>query len=414
MPSNPGPVCVVGAGIIGASAALHLIELGARDVTVIDAGSPLSGTTPAGAGFVARYGADSNRRIGTHAVPLEEYGLSFYRGLHDAGVEIEYSANGNIAIARTERTLTTLVEGIVRHPLASPGTRALSADEVAAMTFGAVDPASVVGGVLLPEAIQVTTGLALQEVLRRAEALGVRFSWRTEATGIRRDGDRVTGVETTAGVVDAATVVLAAGGWTPALLGTVGRALPLIPTVATRFVSEQAGLSPLMPTVQSLDLGLWLRELRGAFSWGGGFAYRRVSVLEREEGLERAFARPVSPQLIAAQREYQAAVAEVFPALAGLGTAEIIQGVPVYSVDGGLYIGPVPDCDGLWVLAGDNESGVTHGPGMGRLAAEMITGTEPFADPEPFRLDRVDPALYPDEASMIAAMAGDRVLKAMR
>jgi glycine/D-amino acid oxidase-like deaminating enzyme len=414
MPSNPGPVCVVGAGIIGASAALHLIELGARDVTVIDAGSPLSGTTPAGAGFVARYGADSNRRIGTHAIPLEEYGLSFYRGLHEDGVEIEYSANGNIAMARTERTLTTLVEGIVRHPLASPGTRALSADEVAAMTFGAVDPASVVGGVLLPEAIQVTTGLALQEVLRRAEALGVRFSWRTEATGIRRDGDRVTGVETTAGVVDAATVVLAAGGWTPALLGTVGRALPLIPTVATRFVSEQAGLSPLMPTVQSLDLGLWLRELRGAFSWGGGFAYRRVSVLEREEGLERAFARPVSPQLIEAQREYQAAVAEVFPALAGLGTAEIIQGVPVYSVDGGLYIGPVPDCDGLWVLAGDNESGVTHGPGMGRLAAEMITGTEPFADPEPFRLDRVDPALYPDEASMIAAMAGDRVLKAMR
>ncbi|PPI41646.1 MULTISPECIES: FAD-binding oxidoreductase [unclassified Rathayibacter] len=414
MPSNPGPVCVVGAGIIGASAALHLIELGARDVTVIDAGSPLSGTTPAGAGFVARYGADSNRRIGTHAVPLEEYGLSFYRGLHDAGVEIEFAANGNIAIARTETTLTTLVEGIVRHSLASPGTRALDADEVASMTFGAVDPASVVGGVLLPEAIQVTTGLALQEVLRRAEALGVRFSWGTEATGIRRDGDRVTGVETTAGVVDAATVVLAAGAWTPALLGTVGRTLPLIPTVATRFVSEQAGLSPLMPTIQSLDLGLWLRELRGAFSWGGGFAYRRVSVLEREEGLERAFARPVSPQLIEAQRDYQAAVAEVFPALAGLGTAEIIQGMPVYSVDGGLYIGPVPACDGLWVLAGDNESGVTHGPGMGRLVAEMITGTEPFADPEPFRLDRVDPALYPDEASMIAEMAGDRVLKAMR
>ena len=276
MPSNPGPVCVVGAGIIGASAALHLIELGARDVTVIDAGSPLGGTTPAGAGFVARYGADSNRRIGAHAIPLEEYGLSFYRSLHEAGAEIEYAANGNIAIARTERTLSTLVEGIVRHPLASPGTRALTADEVADMTFGAVDPASVIGGVLLPEAIQVTTGLALQEVLRRAEALGVRFSWRTEATGIRRDGDRVTGVETTAGVVDAATVVLAAGGWTPALLGTVGRELPLIPTVATRFVSEQAGLSPLMPTVQSLDLGLWLRELRGAFSWGGGFAYRRV------------------------------------------------------------------------------------------------------------------------------------------
>lgn len=281
------------------------------------------------------------------------------------------------------------------------------------MTFGAVDPASVVGGVLLPEAIQVTTGLALQEVLRRAEALGVRFSWGTEATGIRRDGDRVTGVETTAGVVDAATVVLAAGAWTPALLGTVGRALPLIPTVATRFVSEQAGLSPLMPTIQSLDLGLWLRELRGAFSWGGGFAYRRVSVLEREEGLARAFARPVSPQLIEAQRDYQASVAEVFPALAGLGTAEIIKACPSTPSTAASTSAPSPRAtdSGCWRATTGQ---VTHGPGMGRLVAEMITGTEPFADPEPFRLDRVDPALYPDEASMIAEMAGDRVLKAMR
>ncbi|KQQ08223.1 NAD(P)/FAD-dependent oxidoreductase [Rathayibacter sp. Leaf296] len=414
MPTNPGPVCVVGAGIIGASAALHLVELGARDVTVVDAGAPLSGTTPAGAGFVARYGADSNRRIGEHAIPLEEYGLSFYRGLHEDGVEIEYAHNGNLALARTERTLSMLVDGIVRHPLASPGTRALDADEVADLTYGAVDPASIVGGAMLPEGIQVTTGLALQEVLRRCEALGVRFSWSTEATGIRLDGDRVTGVETTEGVVDAATVVLAAGYWTPALLRTVGRSLPLIPTVATRFVSEQAGLSPLMPTIQALDLGLWLRELRGAFSWGGGFGYRRVSLLEREEGLTRAFGRPVSPQLIRVQEEFQAEVAEVFPALAGLGTAEIIQGVPVYTVDGGLYAGSVPGLDGLWALAGDNESGVTHGPGMGRLVAEMITETVPFADPERFRLDRVDPALYPDEDSMVAAMAGDRVAAALR
>jgi sarcosine oxidase subunit beta len=36
MPQHPGPICVIGAGIIGASAALHLVELGAREVIVID------------------------------------------------------------------------------------------------------------------------------------------------------------------------------------------------------------------------------------------------------------------------------------------------------------------------------------------------------------------------------------------
>jgi sarcosine oxidase subunit beta len=414
MPTNPGPICVIGAGILGASTALHLLESGARDITVIDAGTPLSGTTAAGAGFVARFGADHNRRIGEGAIPLEEYGLDFYRGLHESGVDIEYAHNGNIAIARSDDRLNTLSAGIVEHPLATPGTRALSADEVAEFTFGAVDPAQVVGGVFMPEAIQLTTSHALREIIARLEAAGVRCHWQTEATAIRIVDGVVTGVETSNGVVDAATAVVAAGAWTPTLLRSVGRPLPLLPTVATRFVSEPAGLSPLMPTIQSLDLGLWLRELRGAFSWGGGFAYRRVAALQAEEGLEFGFERPVSQLLIDQQRAYQATVAEVFPALANLETAEVIQGIPVYSVDGGLYAGAVPGIEGLWALSGDNESGVTHGPGMGKLVAQLVMGVEPYADPTPFRLDRVDMADYPDEASMVAAMAGDRVARALR
>ncbi|MBT5758010.1 MAG: hypothetical protein HOI41_23935, partial [Acidimicrobiaceae bacterium] len=68
--------------------------------------------------------------------------------------------------------------------------------------------------------------------------------------------------------------------------------------------------------------------------------------------------------------------------------------------------------DGLWALAGDSESGITHGPGMGKLVAQLIMGETPFADPTPFRLDRIHPATYPDEASMVAAMAEDRIATA--
>jgi hypothetical protein len=40
------------------------------------------------------------------------------------------------------------------------------------------------------------------------------------------------------------------------------------------------------------------------------------------------------------------------------------------------------------VLAGCNECGVTHGPGLARLAAELIVRGETGADLTPYRVDR--------------------------
>lgn len=380
-------------------------------MVVVDAAEPLSGTTPAGAGFVARFGADHNRRLGGCTVPLQDYALSFYRAMHEDGADLEFAHNGNVVLALTPEALDRLADGIVGHPDVGAGTRRLDREQVGELMLGTVDPGTVAGGVLMPEGIQLTTALAQRALLDRLDAAGVEMHWNTPVTGVRTTGGAVTGVDTVNGTVEAATVVFAAGAWNTELLALVDRRLPLVPMVAGRFVSEVAGLPPDMPTVQCPELHLWLRELHGAFSWGGGFAYRLVSAL-RAEGLEFGYERPVSPSLLRAQDAAQETVADVFPALSGLSTRETIQGIPVYTADGGLYIGPVPGVDGLWALAGDSESGITHGPGMGRLIAELIVGADPFTDPEPFRLDRVDPAAYPDEASMVAAMAGDRIATA--
>ncbi len=411
MSGHHAPICVIGAGIVGASAAFHLVEAGARNVVVVDAGEPLSGTTPAGAGFVARFGADHNRRLGSCTIPLQDYGLAFYRRLHDAGVDLEFAHNGNVVLALTPTALDTLAAGIVEHPDAAPGTRRLDAGQVEELMLGAVDPAAVAGGVYMPEAVQLTTALAQQELLTRLHEADVEVHWGTPVAGVETANGVVTGVDTASGTISASTVVIAAGAWNSVLLASVDRRLPLIPMVATRSVSEPAGLSPHMPTTQCPERQLWLRELGGAFSWGGGFAYRLLSAL-RAEGLEFGYGRPVSRSLLDAQEAEQEKIAELFPALSGLSSVETIQGVPVYTVDGGLYIGAVPGIDGLWALAGDSESGITHGPGMGKLLAQLIVGETPFTDPRPFRLDRVDPAIYPDEASMVAAMAEDRIAAA--
>lgn len=51
-------------------------------------------------------------------------------------------------------------------------------------------------------------------------------------------------------------------------------------------------------------------------------------------------------------------------------------------------IGPVPGKKGLWLDFGHHHLGFTLGPISGRLIAEMMTGETPVVDPTPYRVDR--------------------------
>ena len=51
-------------------------------------------------------------------------------------------------------------------------------------------------------------------------------------------------------------------------------------------------------------------------------------------------------------------------------------------------IGPVPGLSGLWADFGHHHLGFTLGPVSGRLLAEMVTGEKPFIDPTPYRVER--------------------------
>ena len=53
-------------------------------------------------------------------------------------------------------------------------------------------------------------------------------------------------------------------------------------------------------------------------------------------------------------------------------------------------IGRAPRHQGLWFDFGHQHHGLTLGPASGRLLAEMMTGEMPFADPTPFAVERFD------------------------
>ncbi len=84
-------------------------------------------------------------------------------------------------------------------------------------------------------------------------------------------------------------------------------------------------------------------------------------------------------------------LAPVIPALKDARVRERASGLPTWTPDGRHILGPAPGIDGYFVLAGCNESGVTQGPGLARLAAELIATGGTATDITAYRVDRFAP-----------------------
>ncbi|MGI9005924.1 MAG: NAD(P)/FAD-dependent oxidoreductase [Streptosporangiaceae bacterium] len=406
---SPGdPIVVIGAGLLGCSAAYHLLAAGARDVTLIDRYGPGDGTSSAGAGFVALWAA--GRTPTEPSLAMQRYALEFYGGLHASGHDIGYRNNGNLIIAQTEEAWREHVAAAAESTDAEPGTRVLGPAEIARLT-GVVSPEAVHAGLFMPSAIQIETARTVQAVVGRITALGGVIRPDGPVEGFAISGDRVRGVLTPQGTVKCAAVIVAAGAWTNSVLRYLDVRLPLLRVIASRLITEPAGVPATMPTIQCYDYGMWIREKEGRFTWGSASAYRSAYSIEAVEGPIMG-GRPRSQALLDLQLAEQTRTERIVPGLAGTHLDTWFQGMPVYTPDAQLIIGGLPEFSNVITLAGDNESGVVHGPGMGRIAAELIRGEPPFADPHSCRPERFQPADFPDEEAVgreLAANGIDRI-----
>ncbi|ROP74897.1 FAD-binding oxidoreductase [Curtobacterium sp. PhB115] len=417
MSSPASPTIVVGAGIIGLSAAWHLAGLGQR-VLLLDSGPAAGGTTTAGAGFVGQWAAGYAWYWNESERDIEQYGIDFYRQLAESGNgPTGYRQNGNVWLTVTEQGRADHLPPFEEHPLRPAGARSLTPDEAAAIVPG-LDPSAVTAGFLHPDGIQVSAPDTARALVASVRARGVEIREHTPGAALESRDGSVTGVRTVGGdVISADRVVLAAGSWTNALLAPSGRELPTVRVVASRLVTQPFGLPDTLPTLMLPELhGLWIREHRGGLTYGAGPGYEALHVggSDRRTEPDR---RPVRPDLLDAMRTYlHPIVAKLLPAASSvLGVDETpTQGVVSMTADRNFIVGPVPELVGLVVAGGDNESGVTHGPGLGRIAAELsATGATTLGD-----ASRYDPARFaaaaPSEAEVVRMMPARREADARR
>jgi glycine/D-amino acid oxidase-like deaminating enzyme len=372
-PSSTADVVVVGGGILGCCAALHLAESGVGKIVQLERDGIGQATSGAGAGFIGEWAAGFLSSLGPHELAVERYGLGFYARLADEDPSFGYQQNGSLWAATSQPAWDAHIKPIVTSEFPTERT-VLDAGGVAAAS-GVIRATATAGGVLHPKGAQVEAHEATQAVAKLARRSGVEVRDRLPVTGIMRSGERVTGVLTREGVVSAGAVVLAAGPWTNVILRPAGAWLPVVPLAVSRVVTEPLGIPAGIPTLMLPEFGFWLRESRAALLWGctyeqpPRYRFAEVDVPERTEEF------PMDGVL--AELRVGGQVSQVVPALGRYRSFSVAHGCPGYTPDGRALAGPLPGVEGLYVIAGCNEAGITHGPGYGRFIAEYVRDGKP-------------------------------------
>ncbi|MEV6446308.1 FAD-binding oxidoreductase [Amycolatopsis sp. NPDC051716] len=393
--SDTADVVVVGGGIMGLTHAVHLLEAGVEKVHLIERDGLCEGTTGAGGGFLAPWTVISHLHgPDSPAGPLERYGMEFYAKLNAAGHDIDYRQNGVLWVTASEGTWA-LAQSLA-WDVADAAAVAVEPGRMAEFSAGVVSGDGVYGGYYVPSGAQISTTKVGTALAARIRELGGVVETRRPAEAIRVSGGRVTGVDTAFGRIDSDHVVLAAGAWSNQLLEPLGAFLPAVPQITSRIITEDLGIPETLPMLFMLGLApdepgggtpLWVRWHDGGLLWGGMYGTYPRDVLADAPIPDRLDELPTDG-ILEDQRMARGA-AGFMPVLSRPASIRVKHGAPCYTPDNLALVGPVPGIEGLHALGGDNELGVTQGPGLGKVLADHIVhGTSELAELGPWCLDR--------------------------
>jgi len=383
MPTGRSPdVVVVGAGVVGAACAFHLADAGVR-VRLIDRSYVASGSSGACEGNVLAWDKELERELPL-ALRSAEAWARLAEQLPD---DFEYDRKGSVVVAETEAELAAAADrsrvlrglGVAGEVLDAEGLRREE-------PHAAHD---LPGGVLYPGDAQLEPRLATAALVRAAVARGAQLATDVDVTRIVRATDgRATGVETGAGVVSTGAVVVAAGVWTPELLGGAGLTVPVTPRKGQVVVLERSPVrfrrklseAGYLGAVEADDAALQIAMV--VESTPSGTALLGSS--RQHVGFDRDVEISVAGAI--ARR-----AARFFPVLHGARALRVYAGLRPLTPDHVPIIGPFREAPNICVATGHEGAGIGLAPATGELVAAWATGATSPLPLEWYSPDRFAP-----------------------
>jgi len=375
-------VVIIGGGVIGASVAYHLAKLGWNDVVLLERDKLTSGTTWHAAGLVVSGGmttqtlawmAKYSRDL--FEVLEEETGLS--TGFRPVGYLQTASSKERTHKLRREADFLRLM-GIEREEV--------SAAEVADL-WPQIDTRDVVAGFYTANEGRADPANIAMSLAKGARMGGVRILEDTPVVGITTQGDRVTGVVTAQGAIEAEYVVNCAGMWAKQVGAMAGVSVALQAIEHAYLISEPfAGVSPDLPIFEDPDRFAYYREEVGGLMVG---LFEPVSAPWSLDNVPDDFSFGEIPSNWDRLAPFLERAMDILPALENVGIRKLFTGPESFTPDNGFLIGESPELRNFFIAAGFNSLGILTGGGAGSIVANWIVdGLAPIdvTDLDPARL----------------------------
>jgi glycine cleavage system aminomethyltransferase T/glycine/D-amino acid oxidase-like deaminating enzyme len=367
-------IVIVGAGVAGASIAWHLAERGCTDVTVIERADPTSGSTFHSAGLVGQL------RSSLPLTRMMMHSVDVYRRLEaDAaatGRTPGWREVGSLRIASTEARMEELRR---QHGWAK--TFGLPMELVSAgeahERFPLMDHAGVLGAVWLPTDGYLDPSGLTQAFLGGARDRGVTVEANTRVGGFETSSGRVTTVVTDRGSIEAESVVLACGMYTPDVAALAGVTVPIVPVAHQYLITKGVpGVSDSLPQLRDPDNLVYFRREGDGLLLGG---YERDPAPWSLHGVPADFNNKLLPEDWDRFSPLMENACRRVPAAETADVVSLVNGPEGFTPDNEFVLGE-SDVSGLFVAAGFCAHGIAGAGGVGRVMAEWLLDGRPSFD----------------------------------
>ncbi len=381
-------VVVVGGGIVGASVAYHLTQLGWRDVVLLEQGSLSGGTTWHAAGLVGQLRSSSN------FTQLIRYSADLYSRLEaETGQATGWKRCGSVSVARTAERMVQLKRNAAMANAYGVEAHVIGLDEAAAR-YPLMRTDDLVGAVWIPGDGKANPADITQALARGARAGGARLMEGVKVTGVNVAHGAVTGVETSAGPIATEILVNCAGMWARELGRMSGVTIPLHACEHMYIVTQPIqGVASDLPVLRDPDGHIYVKEEVGGLLMGGFDPWAKPW---GAEGIPEGF---TFRTLKEDWDKFDILMRNALVRLPALETAEVrtfLNGPESFTPDNYFILGEAPEVRRYYVGAGFCSGGIAAAGGAGKALAEWIVE------------DRAPMDLWPADIRRFAPLHGNR------